>query len=101
LRSLCKLSEEVINFEREIILNQKNTGIEFRLEKIRQQTLETAQKTGTAVQLRNGQIAEALLEVLNSAKYQILIYSPWINQAVIDDKFITLLQKLVNRCVGF
>ncbi len=100
LRSLCKLSEEAINFELETILNQKNTEIEFRLEKIRQQTLETAQKTVTAVQLRNGQIAEALLEVLNSGKHQVLIYYPWINQAVIDDKFINLLQKLVNRGLG-
>jgi phosphatidylserine/phosphatidylglycerophosphate/cardiolipin synthase-like enzyme len=100
LQSLSKLSDEAINFERETVLNQKNTEIEFRLDKIRQQTLETVQTTGTAVQLRHGQIAEAFLEVLNSAKHQILIYSPWINHAVLDEEFITLLQKLVNRSVG-
>ncbi|AFZ25653.1 hypothetical protein Cylst_3513 [Cylindrospermum stagnale PCC 7417] len=56
--------------------------------------------TGTAVQLRDGQIAEAFSEVLNSAKRQILIYSPWVSQAVVDDKFLSLLQQLVSRGVG-
>ncbi|MBD2388534.1 hypothetical protein [Cylindrospermum sp. FACHB-282] len=104
LQALCELSNETINFEREAILNQKNAEIESRLEKVRQIAVETTQDnlpvTGTAVQLRDGQIAEAFLEVLNSAKHQILIYSPWVSQAVVDDKFLALLQQLVNRGVG-
>ncbi|MEH2000379.1 MAG: hypothetical protein V7L00_16795 [Nostoc sp.] len=109
LQALCKVSTETINFEREAILKQKNTEVEARLEKIRQKALENATKTsqkvdnstvlGEAVQLRDGQISLAFSEVLNSAKNQILIYSPWVNQAVVNEKFLTLLQKLANRRV--
>jgi len=104
LQALCKLSTETINFEREAILKQKNTEIEARLENIRQKALETAAKTGAkvvgeAVQLRDGQISQAFSEVLNSAKNQVLIYSPWVNQAVVNETFLTLLQKLANRGV--
>ncbi|MEH2386740.1 MAG: hypothetical protein V7K14_13380 [Nostoc sp.] len=104
LQALCKLSTETINFEREAILKQKNTEIEARLENIRQKALETATKAGgkvvgEAVQLRDGQISQAFLEVLNSAKNQVLIYSPWVNQAVVNEIFLTLLQKLANRGV--
>ncbi|WP_229496057.1 hypothetical protein [Nostoc mirabile] len=109
LQALCKLSTETINFQREAILKQKNTEIEARLEKIRQKALEAATKAtdegdnykalGEAVQLRDAQISLAFSEVLNSAKSQILIYSPWVNQAVVNEKFLTLLQKLANRGV--
>ncbi|MEH2152922.1 hypothetical protein [Nostoc sp.] len=109
LQALCKLSTETINFEREAILKQKNTEIETRLENIRQKALEAATKAndevdnykalGEAVQLRDGQISLAFSEVLNSAKSQILIYSPWVNQVVVNEKFLTLLQKLANRGV--
>ncbi|MHC5610594.1 MAG: hypothetical protein ACYTXA_06140 [Nostoc sp.] len=109
LQALCKLSTETINFEREAILKQKNTEIEARLENIRQKALENATKAGEkvdnstvggeAIQLRDGQISQAFSEVLNSAKNQVLIYSPWVNQAVINEKFLTLLQKLANRGV--
>ncbi|WP_292873526.1 hypothetical protein [Nostoc sp. LPT] len=109
LQALCKLSTETIDFEREVILKQKNTQIEARLENIRQKALEAATVNnlkidnftvvGEAIQLRDGQIAQAFIEVLNSAKSQVLIYSPWVNQAVVNEKFITLLQKLANRGV--
>ncbi|AVH72982.1 hypothetical protein [Nostoc sp. 'Lobaria pulmonaria (5183) cyanobiont'] len=109
LQTLCKLSTETIDFEREAILKQKNTQIEARLENIRKKALQAVTKTtnevdnykalGEAVQLRDGQISLTFSEVLNSAKSQILIYSPWVNQAVINEKFLTLLQKLVNRGV--
>ena len=36
---------------------------------------------------------------MNSAKSQVIIYSPWVNQAVVDEKFLILLQKLANRGV--
>ncbi|MEH1942851.1 MAG: hypothetical protein V7L01_21890 [Nostoc sp.] len=109
LQALCKLSNETVNFEHEAFLRQKNTEIETRLDKIRKKALETAKKSGKkidnstvggeAIQLRDGQIAQAFSEVLNSAKSQILIYSPWINQAVVNEKFLNLLQKLANRGV--
>ncbi|MEH2248624.1 hypothetical protein [Nostoc sp.] len=106
LQALCKLSTETINFEREAILKQKNAEIEARLENIRQKALEASIKTsvelnnstvtGEVLQLRDGQIAQAFLEVLNSAKGQVVIYSPWVNQAVVNENFLTLLQKLAN-----
>ncbi len=104
LQVLCELSDETINFERQVILNQKNSEVETRLEKIQQQALRNitpnnSSEIGTAIQLRDGQISQAFAEVLNSAKHQILIYSPWITQSVIDEKFLTLLQKLANRGV--
>ncbi|ACC84377.1 conserved hypothetical protein [Nostoc punctiforme PCC 73102] len=109
LQALCKLSTETINFEREAILKYKNTEIEVRLENIRQKALKPAIKpgkkvdnspvVGEVVQLRDGQISQAFSEVLNSAKSQVIIYSPWVNQAVVDEKFLTLLQKLANRGV--
>ena len=110
LQALCKLSTETINFEREVILKQKNTEIEARLENIRQKALETVTVNnvkiynstvlGEAIQLRDGQIAQAFIEVLNSAKSQVMIYSPWVNQTVVNEKFLTLLQKLANRGVS-
>lgn len=109
LKALCELSEEIIAVEREATLNQKNAEVEARLEKIRQQALETARQerqpqadspeAGTAVQLRDAEIHQAFLEVLNSAQHQILIYSPWVSKEVVDDKFLTLLQNLANRGV--
>ncbi|MDZ7953297.1 MAG: hypothetical protein RMY27_19865 [Nostoc sp. DedQUE09] len=109
LQALCKLSTETINLERQAIFKQKNTEIEARLENIRQKALEAATKNtseidnykalGEAVQLRDGQIAQAFSDVLNLAKSQILIYSPWVNQAVVNEKFLNLLQKLANRRV--
>ncbi|MEH2114683.1 hypothetical protein [Nostoc sp.] len=105
LQTLCKLSTEAIDFEREAILKQKNTEIEARLENIRQKALKAGDRVDNskvfdeAIQVRDGQIAQAFLEVLNSAKSQVLIYSPWVNQAVVNEKFLTLLQKLANRGV--
>ena len=109
LQALCELSTKTINFEREAILKQKNTEIEARLENIRKKALENPAKSsnqvdnstvgGEAIQLRDGQISQVFSEVLNSAKSQVLIYSPWVNQTVVNEKFLTLLQKLANRRV--
>ncbi|MEA5627083.1 hypothetical protein [Nostoc sp. UHCC 0251] len=109
LQALCKLSTETINFQREAILKQKNTEIEARLENIRKKALEAATKTrnevdksnvlGEAIQLRDRQISQVFSEVLNTAKSQVIIYCPWVNQAVVNEKFLTLLQKLANRGV--
>lgn len=108
LKALCELSEEIIAVEREATINQKNAEVEARLEKIRQQALETAiqkqpqidsSEAGTAVQLRDKEIHQAFLDVLNSAHHNILIYSPWVSLSVFDDKFLTLLQNLASRGV--
>ncbi|MEI2580014.1 hypothetical protein [Scytonema sp. PRP1] len=109
LQALYKLSDETISFERKATLNQKNAEIEARLEKIQQKALETARLASaeqkkinlsrTVVQLRDGQIPQAFSEVLNSAQHQILIYSPWVSQKVVDEQFLLLLQTLANRGV--
>ncbi|WP_066384344.1 hypothetical protein [Anabaena sp. CA = ATCC 33047] len=109
LQSLCRLSDDIINFEREVTLKRKNAEIEARVEKIRQKALDNKTETdsntdksienGTAIQLRDRQINQAFWEVLKSAKRQILIYSPWVSAAVVDEKFLKLLQELVNRGV--
>jgi hypothetical protein len=110
LKALCELSEEIIAVDREASLNQKNAEVEARLEKIRQQALETARlqsqqpqadspEAATVVQLRDREIHQAFLDVLNSAHQQILIYSPWVSGEVVDDKFLTLLQNLANHGV--
>lgn len=100
LQSLCKLADETINVEREIILKQRNPEIEARMEKIRQKALETnpnsTKSSGTAIQLRDQHIHQSFWEILKSAKYQILIYSPWVNEKVVDQEFVRLLQKLAN-----
>ncbi|MEH1802790.1 MAG: hypothetical protein V7L13_27240 [Nostoc sp.] len=108
-QALCKLSTETIHYKPEAILKQKNTEIEARLENIRQKALEAATKAGKkvdnsivlakAVQLGDGQISQVFSEVLNSAKSQVMIYSPWGNQAIINEKSLPLLQKLANRGV--
>ncbi|PHM08939.1 hypothetical protein [Nostoc sp. 'Peltigera malacea cyanobiont' DB3992] len=102
LQTLCKLSNETLNCEGE---TKKNTEIEARLENIRTKAIKTTTKSdkkpvlGEAIQLQNGQISQAFLEILNSAKSQVLIYYPRVNQAVVNEKFLTLLQKLANRGV--
>ncbi|MBE9198827.1 MULTISPECIES: hypothetical protein [unclassified Nodularia (in: cyanobacteria)] len=88
-QTLCKLSNEAINLEREATLNHKNIEIESRLEKLSQ----------GALKLRDAEITPTFRESLNSAKRQILIYSPSLNKAVINEEFLTLLQKLANRGV--
>ncbi len=111
LNALCDLSDEVIAKERSATLNQKNAAVEARLEKIRQQALLTARvqrhepqadslEAGTALQLRDREIHQAFLDVLNSAQHQILIYSPWVSKAVVDNQFLHLLQNLANRGVS-
>ncbi|NDJ20270.1 hypothetical protein GS682_01115 [Nostoc sp. B(2019)] len=109
LQALCELSDETINSERKLILNHKNAEIEARVEKIRQKALETAIHTNrkqndstvakTAIQLRDGQIPQAFSEVLNLAKHQVIIYSPWVSKVTINDEFLNLLQNLANRGV--
>jgi hypothetical protein len=109
LEILCELSNRTINFERQITLTKKNIEIEARVQNIRQQAFETAisknpkQKNstviGTVVELADEQIYQTFSEILNSAKHQIFIYSPWVNQTFVDEKFLTLLQNLANRRV--
>ena len=99
---MCQLSDETINFEREATLKKKNAEIEARLAKIRQKAIKSNNETvnsqliGTALQLRDKEINQAFWEILKSAKYQLLIYSPWVSQAVVDQQFLNQIQKLAD-----
>ncbi|MBR8833612.1 MAG: hypothetical protein DSM106950_06120 [Stigonema ocellatum SAG 48.90 = DSM 106950] len=79
--------------------NQENIPTPHSLVPNPQSPIPTPHSPNTVVQLRDGQISKAFSEVLNSAQQEILIYSPWVNQAVVDEEFLQLLQKLVNRGV--
>jgi hypothetical protein len=107
LQDLCQLTDEEIKRQCDEIFNRKNAEVEKRIEKIRtkaqpraKQGNESIESTkGTAVLLRDSEIPEAFTEVLNSAQHQVLIYSPWINKAVVNKQFLALLQQLANRGV--
>jgi hypothetical protein len=116
LKSLLSLTDETIAAERETLLNKRNQSVEARLDKIQLQALATAkeiraagdktppketEEKGTALLLRDSQIRPTFLETLKSGRHDILIYSPWVSQEVVDKDFIELLQNLANRGVWF
>lgn len=107
LKKICGLSDEPL--EEEANFNNKNLEIEARLEKIRQQVIETArqksaeqEKTSispTVVQLPDREVTQAFKDILNSAQHQVLIYSPWLSQAVVEEQFLHMLEKLAKQGV--
>lgn len=105
LEKLCKMSSEAINFEQEYILNHKNDEIESRLKKIRQEAFiipskqKKSAESGTVIQLRDRLISQTFLEVVNSAKNQVVIYSPSVNHVLVNHDFLTLLENLAKRGV--
>jgi hypothetical protein len=116
LQGLLYLTDETIAAERETLLNKRNQYVEARLDKIQLQALATAkeiraagdktppketEEKGTALLLRDSQIRPTFLETLKSGRHDILIYSPWVSQEVVDKDFIELLQNLANRGVWF
>jgi len=114
LQSLLYLSDEAIAAEREQLLNQRNKEVEDRIKKIEQQAIETvkelretgkqvppkgSQEKDQVILLRDIQIRQSFLETLRGGNHQVLIYSPWVSQEVVDNEFIQLLQNLANRGV--
>ena len=113
LNTLCQLTDEEINYQCQKIAKHKNAEVEKRVEIIRQKALDNLRQqqkqqsssestnieAGTAVQLRGGKISQELANILDSAKHQVLIYSPWISARVVNDRFIKRLQKLANKGV--
>ncbi|BAY13046.1 hypothetical protein [Calothrix sp. NIES-2098] len=95
LDAVWKLANESINIEQEVALKYKNIEIEARLEEIQQQALEVNKKQ--VIQLRDRQIYQTFLEIINTAKHQIIIYSPWLN--IVNDEFLHLIQQLAKRGV--
>lgn len=105
LDKLCKLSNETLNLEQQAILNYKNDEIEARLGQIRQQALISPSKqkksadSGTVIQLRDRLISQTVLEVINSANNQVIIYSPWLNHLFTNNELINSIEKLAKRGV--
>ncbi|MBD2209327.1 hypothetical protein H6G27_05475 [Nostoc linckia FACHB-104] len=109
LSELCKSSNTAINFELEAVRNHKNDEIESRFNKIRQQALEnhlqpsTKRKksgdSGNVIQLSDRQDNQTFLEILNAAKFQIIIYSPWVNQVIANREIIEALEQAAKRGV--
>lgn len=114
LNALCKLTDEEIEEQCRAIADRQNAEVEKRVEIIRQKALDNIRQqeqqsssetetinieAGTAIQLRGAAISHELGKILDSAKHQVLIYSPWISASVVNDRFIKRLQKLANKGV--
>jgi hypothetical protein len=100
--NLFNLSEE------EYLALETNEVVEARQEKIRQkereelQKQEEKQKSGAEAEfvlLRDRQIRPEFFSAIKAATQQILIYSPWATEEVIDTEFIQLLQKAAKSGV--
>jgi len=111
LKTLCGLDDEVFAQEEKFQTdeNAEERLVEERLEAIRLQAVhqlrlkvegQTLEKeAGTALQLRDVEIRPAFLKALQRACEQIIIYSPWINEQVVDNEFLALLESLVQKGV--
>jgi len=49
---------------------------------------------GTLTVLRNENIRPEFLNLLRAAKREVIVFSPWVNEQVVDNEFIALLQEL-------
>ncbi|MBD2195645.1 MULTISPECIES: hypothetical protein [Calothrix] len=99
LDTLCKLPNESLNFEREAAKKYQNAETAARLEKIHQQALGNSQKK-EVIQLRDREINQKFLEIINTAKQQIIIYATWLNHLNINPEFIAALEALAKRGVS-
>lgn len=114
LSELFQVSADQIVASGEAMLQQKNQEVESRLEKVRQtaaaalksssentaqNTAENSSPTGSATLIRDSQIRKQFLDTLKDANCNILIYSPWVTEEVVDDRFLQLLESLVKRGV--
>lgn len=104
LEKLLDISEDFINREKEILWHQRNEEVENRIKQIENQYLnvvEQGTETTEGIRLiRDKEIRKVFLNIIKSAKKEIIIYSPWISESVIDNQFIDILQKLVNKGVS-
>lgn len=109
LNNLCQFSEQTIGSDREFTLDRKNEELEARIDKIKQIAIENLTQSrdnsvnaekSSVILLPDSQIRQAFLDTLNSARQDILIFSPWLSEEIIDDEVIRLLQKLAKRDVS-
>ncbi len=107
LDTLCELEDEEVRHHCEQTSKYKNEEVEKRIailtEAIREQNQPSLEvnniNDGTVVLLRDGLISQEFENILNSAKHQVLIYSPWVSKSIINDQFIKRLQKLADNGV--
>lgn len=99
LDTLCKLPNESLNFEREAAKKYQHAETAARLEKIRQQALGNSKKK-EVIQLRDREINQKFLELINTAKQQIIIYATWLHHLNLNSEFIASLEELAKRGVG-
>lgn len=105
LNQLFDLSTESIDSHVDLILEVKNQEIEERLKKIRQCGIEIVKKSRESgdknlpknsefLLLRDREIRPEFFSTLKGATQQILIYSPWVTEELVDEDFMLVLQKL-------
>ncbi|MDJ0733391.1 MAG: hypothetical protein QNJ47_04765 [Nostocaceae cyanobacterium] len=108
LSNICKLTDSEIKDYCEKVYQNINSEVETRIEQIRQTVREKTKitqsnsqtaETGTVTLLRGSDITKEFQNSLDSATSQIIIFSPWISQKVIDNNFIEKLQKLADKGV--
>jgi hypothetical protein len=116
LKTLCGLLDEVTFEEKEELSDDEHVEelpiepeVEERLTEIRQQAAThlrlqregqaTEVIAGTSLQLRDSEIRPAFLKALQESQELIIIYSPWMNEHVVNDEFIALLKEQVQKGV--
>jgi hypothetical protein len=112
LKELCGYTEDIASQKEESTQGNdspEDQSVKERLEEIDHQaksqlrsrvegqTLE--KESETAVQLRDVEIHRAFRQALKEASEQIIIYSPWMNEQVVDNEFLSLLEERVRRGV--
>ncbi len=109
LQDLFSLSEETIASDRDLLMEESNAEVESRIEKINHIAIENvlenrnnskSSSKNSVILLRDSEIRKAFLDTLKSASYEILIFSPWVSEEVIDDDFIKLLENIAKRGVS-
>lgn len=115
LQELFSISEESIGSDRNLLMEAKNAEVEARIEKINHIAIENvleirinpeqnktalSNETYPVILLRDSQIRKAFLDTLKSARQEILIFSPWVSEEVIDDEFIKLLENIAKQGVA-
>jgi hypothetical protein len=114
LKELCGLTYDTVPMEMEEEDAQNDGSFETLLaeehsEEIHQQVTQqlrlqvegqaVGQEAETAIQLRDAEIHPTFLKALEEAREQIIIYSPWMNERVVDDEFLSLLEERVKQGV--
>ena len=115
LQDFFSISEETIASERHLLMEARNAEVEARIEKINHIAMEnvleirtnpkpnkptSTNEIASAILIRDSQIRKAFIDTLKLARQEILIFSPWVSEEVIDDEFIKLLENIAKQEVA-